>query len=127
MKYKSKCPECGNEILFTEHDKFVKCPECDFKQKNPKYEEESFIDKEFEQLSNDKKIIYVVKEKEPQDVGSFGLGFCLSFFFGIIGLIIGLFGKEKTRKGAGIGFLINIIIAFLLVILYACIGVYASS
>lgn len=127
MKYKSKCPDCGNEILFTEHDKFIKCPECDFKKKNPKYEEESFIDEEFEQSNNDKKVVYVVKEKEPQDVGSFGLGFCLSFFFGIIGLIIGLCGKENTTKGAIKGFVIQIIIALILVAFYACIALGTSS
>ena len=127
MKYKSKCPDCGNEILFTEHDKFIKCPECDFKKKNPKYEEESFIDEEFEQSSRDKKVVYVVKEKKPQDVGSFDLGFCLSFFFGLLGLIIGLLGKENTKKGAIKGFVIQIIIAIILGVLYACIALGASS
>ena len=45
----------------------------------------------------------------PVDQGSTGLGFVLDFFLGFIGLIIGLvMDKKNTKKGAIIGFVVQL-------------------
>ena len=52
------------------------------------------------------------------DNGSFGGGFALSFFLGNLGLLIAVFGKEKTLRGAITAHLVKIGIIFVLMIIW---------
>ena len=55
--------------------------------------------------------------QEESRGGSLVAGFCLSFFLGIIGLIIGLLWDDgKTKEGAKAGFLASLLIVIFLVV-----------
>ncbi len=50
----------------------------------------------------------------PQGEGSMGLGIALGFFLGCFGLIGALiWGKPLTKKGAGIGFGVSLVIGII--------------
>ena len=40
--YKRQCPECGNNIRYSEKDKFMVCKECGFSKQNPHYKKSGF-------------------------------------------------------------------------------------
>ncbi len=47
-----------------------------------------------------------------QDQGSYGAGFALGFFLGLVGLIIAIaIDKPETRRGAATGFIVSLIIS----------------
>jgi hypothetical protein len=57
---------------------------------------------------------------QPNDIapmqGSLGLGFCAGFFGGCIGLVLvyAIAKGSETKKGAGIGFVVQIVVGVLL-------------
>lgn len=55
------------------------------------------------------------------DNGSFGGGFALSFFLGNLGLLIAVFGKERTLRGAITVHLVKIGLLFIFMIIWTII------
>lgn len=55
------------------------------------------------------------------DNGSFGGGFALSFFLGNLGLLIAVFGKERTLRGAITAHLVKIGLLFIFMIIWTII------
>ena len=56
------------------------------------------------------------------DDGSYGGGFALGFFLGVIGLIIAIaINKEQTRKGAVTGFLVSLGLSVVAGVCYFCV------
>ena len=124
MNYKRICKECGNTISYTEDDEYIVCPECGRKTKNPHYvtfEE----DVDFEEPRE--RIVYVHDQpKEKKDKGSYGVGFLLGFFLGLIGLIIAIaMDQEETKRGALHAFIIGLVLGGLAVGLVMCVGLGA--
>lgn len=62
----------------------------------------------------------IAKAKDSE--GSFGIGFLLGFFLGLIGVIIAYVafeGEKKTRKGAWWGLITTLLLTLILVIIIA--------
>ena len=50
-----------------------------------------------------------------EEDASWGIGFVIGFFLGVIGILIAVaIGKKKTMKGAGAGALVSFVLAFII-------------
>ena len=65
---------------------------------------------------------------EYRDQGSYGAGFALGFFLGLIGLIIAMaIDKPETRRGAVTGFIVSLVISIVAVVCIVCVGLEGLS
>lgn len=102
-----RCPECNHEVS----DSAEICPNCGYRIK--KYS--STI------VNNQQSTPHYY-----QDVGSYGGGWALGFFLGLIGLIIGIaIDKSETKRGAIHGFLVELVLGSIIGIVFAII--YSQS
>ena len=113
-----RCPECKQMISSTVES----CPHCGYTLSS--IEREAAIDdaKLHPITINDpQQKTIVIEKKGEEDQGSAGGGFVLSFFLGIIGLIIALcVGKKATKSGAVTGFIVQAGIGILILIITSC-------
>lgn len=72
-------------------------------------------------------IVVTHESGQGYDEGSFWLGFLLTFFFPLVGLVVALvFNKPKTRRGAVKALMLQIILFVCLVLLVMCLAIASS-
>ena len=114
MKY---CRDCGTEIA----DIAVICPKCGKTQVD--YETEQLKLKAENEVLKEK-----FKKQKSAAIEGKGLGFVLTFFIGLIGLILCLaLGDDDCKKSALITFIVTIILSVIFVIIYILFLTYIIS
>lgn len=106
-----KCPECKQTISST----VDACPHCGYK-----------ISEEQKKRAIEEAVTVPSKNQTQSDYksqGSFGAGFAIGFFLSFIGLIIAHAIKQsKTKRGALAGFIVEIGIGLIVLLVFAVIA-----
>lgn len=114
MKY---CRECGNQLI----DLAAICPKCGAAQPDVTLQTNT-IQQQNEQVNKQ------ASSKNSAAIQGKGFGFLLTFFAGLIGLIICLaLGDDDCKKASLITFVVSIVLSIVLVILYIVIIAAAVS
>ena len=108
-----RCPECRQPMSTT----LDKCPHCGYELSDNEMEaaiEEAIVSPVRMKEEQKKTVVYDTKE----DKGSFGGGFALGFFIGLIGVIVAAcVGKKDTKSGALVGFVVQFVGGIILTII----------